>query len=184
MHRFPHDASSYAQNVYSLFKGGIVLKMIGGINVPWTLNDYPPSMKNLEQTTKKKAIDIANSMINDGYDENRAIPIAIEQAKKWRGNASQSEVEKYKQFGQPTKRSKEGKKYPSNPERLDEGEEVVVHDDGWAVKSSGANRASEVFSTKEKAVARGKEIAQNKGTSLTIYKQDGTIQLKQSYTDQ
>lgn len=151
--------------------------------MPWTLNDYPPSMKNMEHTTKKKAIDIANSMIDDGYDENRAIPIAIEQAKKWHENASQSEIEKYKQSGKPTSRSKEGKKYPSHPERLDEGEEVVAHDDGWAVKSSGAKRVNEVFSTKEKAIERGKEIAKNKGTSLTIYKLDGNIQEKYSYNN-
>lgn len=151
--------------------------------MPWTLDDYPPSMKNLNHAIKKKAIDIANSMIDEGYDEDRAIPIAIEQAKKWKENASQSEINKYEKSGQPTERSKEGKKYPSNPERLDEGEEVVAHDDGWAVKSSGAERASEVFTTKEEATKRGKEIALNKGTSLKIYKQDGTIQEKHSYTD-
>lgn len=152
--------------------------------MPWTLHDYPPSMKNLKHTTKKKAIDIANSMIDDGYDEDRAIPIAMEQAKKWRKNASQSEIEAYRQHGQPTKRSKEGKQYPSHPERLDEGEEVVAHDDGWAVQSSGAERASEVFSTKKKAVERGKEIAQNKGTSLKVYNQDGSIQEEYSYDNE
>lgn len=150
--------------------------------MPWTLNDYPSSMKNLQYTIKKKAIDIANSMIDDGYDENRAIPIAIEQAKTWRKNASQSEINEYEKSGQPTKRSKAGKKYPSNPERLNEGEEVVAHDDGWAVKSSGAKRVSEVFSTKKEAIKRAKDIAVNKGTSLTIYKQDGTIQEKKSFT--
>lgn len=151
--------------------------------MPWTLNDYPPSMKNLNHTTKKKAIDIANSMIDDGYHEEQAIPIAIEQAKKWRENASEREVKKYEKSGQPTKRSKEGSKYPSNPERLEEGEEVIAHEDGWAVKSSGAERVSEVFQKKEEAIQRAKEIAKNKGTSLTIYKQDGTIQENHSYTD-
>lgn len=141
-------------------------------------------MKNLKHTTKKKAIDIANSMIDEGYNEDRAIPIAIEQAKKWRENASQSENEEYRKHGQPTKRLKEGKINPSHPERLDEAEEVVAHDDGWAVKSSGAERVSEIFSTKEKAVERGKEIAQNKGTSLKVYNQDGSIQKNHSYKNE
>jgi len=39
-------------------------------------------MENLNDVTKKKAIDIANSMVGEGYDEGRAIPIAIDQAKK------------------------------------------------------------------------------------------------------
>jgi uncharacterized protein YdaT len=50
----------------------------------WTLQDYPSSMKNLNEETRKKAIDIANSMVDEGYAESRAIPIAIEQAKEWR----------------------------------------------------------------------------------------------------
>ncbi|WP_067726422.1 DUF2188 domain-containing protein [Oceanobacillus damuensis] len=149
--------------------------------MPWTMDDYPSSMKNLNEVTKKKAIDIANAMVDEGYEEGRAIPIAIEQAKEWRENASQDEVNDYKQHGKPTQRSKEGKKYESNPERMEEGEEVVAHANGWAVKSSGSQRASEVFDNKDEAIKRAREIAKNKGTSLTIYKQDGSVQDEQSY---
>ncbi|WP_249871402.1 DUF2188 domain-containing protein [Oceanobacillus saliphilus] len=149
--------------------------------MPWTMDDYPSSMKNLNEVTKKKAIDIANAMVDEGYEEGRAIPIAIEQAKEWRENASNDEVSDYKQQGKPTQRSKEGRKYQSNPERLEEGQEVVAHEDGWAVKSSGAKRASEVFANKDEAMKRAREIAKNKGSSLTIYKQDGSVQNKQSY---
>ncbi|MFD2627284.1 DUF2188 domain-containing protein [Oceanobacillus kapialis] len=152
--------------------------------MPWTMNDYPSSMKNLPDVTKKKAIDIANSMLDEGYAEGRAIPIAIEQAKEWRENASKKEVEDFKDSGQPTKRSEEGKRYEDNPERLEEGEHVVAHEDGWAVKSSKAKKPSDVFNNKEDAIKRGREIAQNKGTFLTIYKQDGEVQEKQDYSNQ
>ncbi|UJL46913.1 DUF2188 domain-containing protein [Virgibacillus sp. NKC19-16] len=151
--------------------------------MPWTLNDYPSSMKNLDEATKKKAIDIANSMIDEGYEEGRAIPIATEQAKEWHQNASQDEIEEYKKRGRPTQRSEEGKKYENNPERLEEAEEVVAHEDGWAVQSSNADRASDVFENKDDAIKRAREIAKNKGTSLTIYKQDGSIQETYSYED-
>jgi uncharacterized protein YdaT len=144
--------------------------------MPWTLNDYPSSMKNLDDATKKKAIDIANSMTDEGYDEGRAIPIAIEQAKEWRKNASNSEIEEYEKSGKPTERSEKGKKYENNPERLEEAQHVVSHEDGWAVKSSNAKRASNVFDKKQDAIHRAKEIAKNKGTSLKIYKKDGTLQ--------
>lgn len=33
----------------------------GGVNMVWTLEDYPSSMKNLNGITRKKAVDIANS---------------------------------------------------------------------------------------------------------------------------
>lgn len=151
--------------------------------MPWTTDDYPASMKNLETVIRKKAIDIANSMLDEGYSEDQAIPIAIDQAKEWHENAEKDEIEHYRNYGKPSTRSKEGKKYSSNPERLDEGELVIAHEDGWAVKSSGADRVSETFDSKDDAVERGKEIAANKGTSLTVHKHDGTIQYKKDYKE-
>ncbi|GAB3790945.1 DUF2188 domain-containing protein [Virgibacillus kimchii] len=144
--------------------------------MPWTLNDYPSSMKNLNEAAKKKAIDIANSMVDEGYDEGRAIPIAIEQAKEWRENASKSEIEEYKKSGKPTKRSETGKNHENNPERLEEAQHVVAHGDGWAVQSSNAKKPSKVYKNKQDAVDRAKEVAKNKGTSLKVFKKDGTLQ--------
>jgi len=54
--------------------------------MPWTVKNYPASMKNLEERVRNKAIDIANALLDDGYEEGRAIPIAIAQAKKWVDN--------------------------------------------------------------------------------------------------
>ncbi|PYZ99046.1 hypothetical protein CR205_10935 [Alteribacter lacisalsi] len=50
--------------------------------MPWTKTDYPDSMKNLDKDIRDKAIEIANSLLEDGYEEGRAIPIAIDEAKK------------------------------------------------------------------------------------------------------
>lgn len=60
--------------------------------MPWDMNDYPSSLKNLPYAVRKKAIDIANAMIDDGYDENRAIPIATKQAKSWYEKADKDEI--------------------------------------------------------------------------------------------
>ena len=54
--------------------------------MPWTKDDYPDSMKNLMAEVRNKAIDIANALMEDGYEEDRAIPIAISQAEKWAEN--------------------------------------------------------------------------------------------------
>src|SRR5699024_11778847 len=110
---------------------------------------------------KKKAIDMDNAMINEGYDEEQAIPIETEQAKEWRENASKNEINRYEKSGNPTERSAKDKKYENNPERLEEGEHVVAQDNGWAVKSSGAKRASDIYEKKDEAVKRAKEIAKN-----------------------
>lgn len=49
--------------------------------MPWNMKDFPASMKNLNKLTRKKAIDIANALLDEGYPDSRAIPIAIDQAK-------------------------------------------------------------------------------------------------------
>ncbi len=59
--------------------------------MPWNMKDFPASMKNLDKLTRKKAIDIANALLDEGYPDSRAIPIAIDQAKEWYENASESE---------------------------------------------------------------------------------------------
>lgn len=50
--------------------------------MPWNMKDFPASMKNLDKLTRKKAIDIANALLDEGYPDSRAIPIAIDQAKE------------------------------------------------------------------------------------------------------
>jgi uncharacterized protein YdaT len=51
--------------------------------MPWTHSDYPQSMKNLDERVRNKAVDIANALLEDGYEEGRAIAIATAQAEKW-----------------------------------------------------------------------------------------------------
>lgn len=148
--------------------------------MPWTLDDYPSSMKNLEKTTKKKAIDVANALLKDGYDEGRAIPIAIEQAKEWHDNASKDEQKDFLRHGDVTEHHH---RYSSNPELLDENEMVISHKDGWAVQSKNAKKAAKVFEKKEDAIEYGKEIAQNKQTKLEVYKQDGSLQHTVDYSE-
>jgi len=51
--------------------------------MPWTLERYPASMKNLPLAVRAKAIDIANALLAQGEDEGRAIRIGIAQAERW-----------------------------------------------------------------------------------------------------
>ncbi|WP_164670915.1 DUF2188 domain-containing protein [Virgibacillus doumboii] len=142
----------------------------------WTTNNYPSSLKNLDYAVRKKAIDIANAMVDEGYDENRAIPIATRQAKEWYENASSEEIQKFENQGNPVQRSEQDKKYESRPELLDQGEHIVPHDNGWAVQAKDAKQPSDVFEKKSDAVERGKEIARNKGSDITIHRSDGAVE--------
>ncbi len=51
--------------------------------MPWNEIRYPRSMMHLPPLVRGKAIEIANALLIDGYDEGRAIRIAIAQAKRW-----------------------------------------------------------------------------------------------------
>lgn len=58
---------------------------------------------------------------------------------------------------------------------------VGPHKDGWQVRRDGAQRASEVLPTKDKAVERGRELAKESGGELRIKGRDGRIQDSDSY---
>ncbi|SDI48911.1 DUF2188 domain-containing protein [Natribacillus halophilus] len=145
----------------------------------WNMNDYPSSLKNLDKAVKKKAIEIGNAMLEDGYDEGRAIPIATEQAKEWHENATDKEIQQFLKEGDT---SVEGDRDNSRPELLERPQFVTPHQDGgWAVQAEGAYQPSEVFANKKEAVKRGREIARNKGTQLVIHRQDESVEEKQNY---
>jgi len=50
--------------------------------LPWDKKNYPDSMKNLDKKVREKAVEIANSLVEDGMEEGKAIAIAISRAKK------------------------------------------------------------------------------------------------------
>ncbi|MCI0712218.1 MAG: DUF2188 domain-containing protein [Chloroflexi bacterium] len=55
--------------------------------MPWTVYDFPDAFKNFNPEVRDKMIEIANALlIEEEYEESKAIPIAIEQAKEWARN--------------------------------------------------------------------------------------------------
>ncbi|MFC6651344.1 DUF2188 domain-containing protein [Paenibacillus rhizoplanae] len=54
--------------------------------MPWNKENYPDSLKNFTAPVRNKAVEIANALLEDGYDEGRAIAIATAQAKEWGEN--------------------------------------------------------------------------------------------------
>lgn len=140
--------------------------------MPWNMNDYPASLKNLPELVRKKAIDIANALLEEDYPEDRAIPIATSQAEKWYKDASKEEKESYKKEKSPQKNDSHGQK-DSNSDLIDNDVEVFHEEKGWKVQTKGAKRADHVFSTKQEAIDRGKEMVKNKKSVLHVYKKDG-----------
>lgn len=51
--------------------------------MPWDETRYPASMKRLPPPVRAKAIEIANALLAEGYDEGLAIRIGIAKAREW-----------------------------------------------------------------------------------------------------
>jgi len=54
--------------------------------MPWDKRNYPDSMKNLTAEVRDKAIEIANSLLEKGYEEGKSIAIATAKAEEWAEN--------------------------------------------------------------------------------------------------
>ncbi|MHC5563463.1 DUF2188 domain-containing protein [Bacillus spizizenii] len=145
--------------------------------MPWSMKDYPASLRNLEKPVQKKAIEIANAMIDEGYEDGRAIPIATSKAKEWAENASKEEIDDFLKHDDETERDEDSSS-DNGPELMDKAEHVIKHKNGWAVKAEGAKRVSEIKDTKKDAIERAKEIAAHKGTEVIVHLADGSVQRK------
>ncbi|MFD2831523.1 DUF2188 domain-containing protein [Corticicoccus populi] len=134
--------------------------------MPYTMNDYPDSLKNLERLERRKAIDIINAMIEDGYDEDEAIPIGTRQAEKWYKDADSDALRKLE--------NKNIQKHEESDSRgsdlINNDVEVYFEDDEWKVKTEGAEQASKTFKYKTEAVEYAEGIAENRGTKTNIHK--------------
>lgn len=76
--------------------------------MPWDKENYPESLKNFTAPVRYKAIDIANALLKDGYEEGRAISIATAQAKEW-GRITINKLEKKANDQRPKHRNKKSR---------------------------------------------------------------------------
>ncbi len=58
---------------------------------------------------------------------------------------------------------------------------VVKHPNGWAVKGANNSKATVVTNTQKEAIEKGRTIAINQGSELTIQGKDGKFRAKDSY---
>lgn len=58
---------------------------------------------------------------------------------------------------------------------------VLPKSDGWVVTTSGAERLTQQFPSKQDALAFGESVAKRKKTSLIVHRRDGRIEHVDSY---
>jgi uncharacterized protein YdaT len=132
--------------------------------MPWSKGDYPQSLKNFEPRIRNKAVEIANALLKDGYEEGRAIAIATSQAKEW---AEDHSVHK-------------------NRDDREEDEEsnnlhVVPFQGKWTIKTERSKEPEQVVATKARAVRKALKWASDDNMSAIIHREDGTIERAHNY---
>ncbi|GKS45481.1 DUF2188 domain-containing protein [Staphylococcus argenteus] len=60
--------------------------------MPYKMKGYPEKWEELEEVKRQKAIEIANTMLKEGYLEKDVIPIAAKKAKDWYRALSKEEI--------------------------------------------------------------------------------------------
>lgn len=145
--------------------------------MPWNKNDYPVSMKNLSARVRNKAVDIANALLDEGYEEGRAIAIATAQAEKWdQDHPEDKQAEHSRSHSHPSKNRDSESSAGSSHANM----HVVATDDGWALKKEGRDKPLSTFDTKKEAVAEAKKQASKSGVNTIIHGEDGRIQTNMS----
>lgn len=119
-----------------------------------SVDNIPTELLNLTSELRHKAIEIANNLIDEGFQ----IPVAI--------NLAAANVSRWAGIGAP-----------------EESQHVVPHPDGWAVMRLDAAKPTVVTDVKDEAVTRAREIAKNQKTVLVIHGQDGAELSRHDYRE-
>ncbi|MBB6022916.1 uncharacterized protein YdaT [Paenibacillus sp. JGP012] len=156
--------------------------------MPWNKQDYPVSMKNLKPRIRHKAIEIANALLDDGYEEGRAIAIATAKAEEWDENhpdhkASGSDSSSHKSSSDKHKQSPSSESYsrdrrhsePVSSSKSHHNIHVVPTESCWAIKQEGTSDYHSTYDTKAEAVNAARELSSKQHIRAIIHNQDGQI---------
>lgn len=116
--------------------------------MPWSTDNYPDSMKNLDPAVRNKAIEIANALLRDRYSEGRAIAIATAKAHEV-VNGNPGDRPQY---------------------------EVKARDDEWIFQKKDSSRVIFKDRTKAELLEQAKPYTNEHNGILAIYKEDGSLE--------
>src|SRR4051812_44187172 len=103
---------------------------------------YPTSMQYMDTPVRDKAFDIFNALLDEGYEDDQAIPIAIAQAKKW------------------------AQTYRHGNESGGQCVHVVPHPDGWAVRRADSIKSNFIFKRMGDAKTKALEIGKREQVGI------------------
>jgi Uncharacterized protein conserved in bacteria (DUF2188) len=127
--------------------------------MPYTYNKFPASFIHLRQEERNKAITIANALIEEGYPDQMALPIAISNAKQW-----------------ACYYFKEGLEGKQNI-----NVHLIPNPKGWALITEDENTIIFICSEKTDALGKARLYAKNEKLKLFIHSEEGRIHDVESF---
>jgi uncharacterized protein YdaT len=118
----------------------------------WTTGDFPLEMQELEPDVRAQAIQIANALLQEGYQADTAVSVAISRAK----------LDAHEDHQKTTRNDLH----------------VVTHNMGWAIRREQASQDSYVFSdfeTRDRALSKAIELGRYEGVSVVVHAEDGKV---------
>lgn len=116
----------------------------------WDRYHYPSVMTALDEQVRTKAIELANSLLDEGYAQTEAVSLAMLQAQTW----AESRVSmKHKR-----------------------ALHVVYQPNGWVVRGSGGKQAYNLFKDRETARKTAMEMGEEEGILVIFYDTLGQIE--------
>ncbi|HET6725263.1 MAG TPA: DUF2188 domain-containing protein [Gammaproteobacteria bacterium] len=117
-----------------------------------TTQDYPPEMAHLAPEVRERAVKLLHELVEEGYPEVQAIPLAIRRVAanhrtEEAGDVAEAEAEKY----------------------------VTPHEEGWAVVSPTGEHQTSLYATKEEALAKARELARKEHSRIRVEDGDERI---------
>jgi uncharacterized protein YdaT len=115
-----------------------------------TEQDFPPQMAHLPPEVRERALKLLQDLVEEGYPEVQAIPLAIRrvtanQETERSGHVADTEAEKY----------------------------ITPHEEGWAVVSATGEHQTSVYRTKEEALAKALELAAKEHAKVHVIDDQG-----------
>jgi len=102
---------------------------------------------------RDKAFDIFNALLDEGYEDEQAIPIAIAQAKKW---------------AQVTRHARD-------LGTAGQCVHVVPHPEGWAIRSADTQRSKFIFKRMGDAKIKALEIGKREQVGVVLHDEYGEV---------
>jgi len=59
----------------------------------WTEAEYPPALASLPGPVRAKALEIANGLLDQGYAEDKALRLALADAREWADQHWEQEID-------------------------------------------------------------------------------------------